>query len=257
MRKLKKLSLAGAAAGIVAAGAALGMAFASALTLTAPIAPSVTLSSKCSTDDAVVTIDAGVASVVTPAACEGENLALVLGHGQTASIVSVPSGGSVSLPGSLTQPQGVLVTSDTWPLSTDWTIQDLPDPDPETAPFTCSVPNGTCEVTDINLNSWGWPSTNEYNISGTIVSSSPTHQQWTLTINLSSPDLPFVANSLRDAQGGLVKSSDSGCAASERTVTVTGTTTWGDYHLIWDGQSRNFQVNGKLATGTGGLLSCP
>jgi hypothetical protein len=105
------------------------------------------------------------------------------------------------------------------------------------------------------MSPWGYPTPTDYLISATVSSSSATPVTWQVTINLSSSDLPFLATNLSDNQGGLVKVSATSCSASPRTVTVKGTTSWGNYHQVQAGQTANLQVHGTLS-GTGDLLSC-
>lgn len=239
--------IAGAIMAIVLGASATSLAFASSLQLSPPTPPSFADASRCSSAEAVVTVKSGMATVAVPDECAGEDISLYLGVGNTTASVGVGTGsGTVTLPQGFTSPEGVLVTSATWPLLTNWTTEEPPVVNDSI--FTCTVPQGTCEVKDINLYSWttGYPPvTSDYMLSGTIVTSSTgPGQPWELVINLSSSKLPFVANWLATTSDGLIRVADSGCSATPRTVTVKGTTTWGNYH--WAGG--NFQVYGSLNT---------
>lgn len=241
--------IAGAIMAIVLGASATSLAFASSLQLSPPTPPSFADASRCSSAEAVVTVKSGMATVAVPDECAGEDISLYLGVGNTTASVGVGTGsGTVTLPQGFTSPEGVLVTSATWPLLTNWMIEEPPVVNDSI--FTCTVPQGTCEVKNVKIDSWGqgWPTVlTEYTISGTITSSSPDKQPFQLMINLSNPQLPFVANGLWDDQGGLlVGIANSGCGATPRTVTVKGTTAWGDENLIGGGKDRFVQVYGRL-----------
>lgn len=262
--------IAGAIMAIVLGASATSLAFASSLQLSPPTSPSFADASRCSSAEAVVTVKSGMATVAVPDECAGEDISLYLGVGNTTASVGVGTGsGTVTLPQGFTSPEGVLVTSATWPLLTNWMIEEPPVVNDSI--FTCTVPQGTCEVT-LKKPDYEWPG-DRYRITGKITSTDipapPANlqgdrnyleknaQKWEVLINLSSPKFTFLANWLGDGQGGLVKVADSGCSAIPRTVTVKGTTTWGAYDFIWKGVEREFQVFGSVQYAQGvKLLDC-
>lgn len=258
MKKGKGFALTSA---IMLVVAMLGVSFATSLTLSSPHAPSFSAYARCSPASASVNVTAGSAQVVVPPECESQDIRLYVGSGNVAHSVEVESGEPVSLPAGFVNPQGALVTANTWPLPTSLDVDQPPVVDD--APFVCTVPQGECIVEDLTIKSWSdnWPDIDAYNAGGRITTTSPTKQEWTLTINLSSPDFPFVAGGVHDTQKGLVHLGDSGCSTTPRTITVKGTTAWGDHNYVWaGGKARNFQINGDLHAKPGktySLLKCP
>lgn len=241
--------------------AMLGVSFATSLTLSSPTAPSFAADARCSSAAASVNVTQGTARVAIPQGCQSQNIRLYVGAGNGAYSVEVEDGETVSLPAGFVEPEAALVTAGTWPLPTNLEVDQPPVGDD--SPFVCTVAQGECTVENLTINPWSenWPVIDAYNASGSITSTSPTKQEWTLTINLSSPYFPFVADGVNDIQNGLVHLGDSGCSANPRTITVKGTTTWGEYDYVWEGApTRNFQINGNLGTRPGknyNLLSCP
>lgn len=261
-KRTKRIRNSAAAAGVAAlvGTSVLSLAFASSLQLSSPTRPSFADAARCSSDPATVTVLNGHATVKVPPECEGEEILLyVAASGQAKKITVGTGSGTITLPSGAALPDQALVTTDTWPLPTELEIDDPPVVGD--SPVTCYSPGGSCEIVNLELNAWGWPKKNEYNFSGSIVSTSPTKHRWTLVLNLSSSDFPFVASGVKDTQGGLVKISSSQCSESPRTITVEGTDTWGEYDYVGGGlPQRNFQINGRLITQgpeTDKLLSCP
>lgn len=258
---MKKSSGVALVSAVMLVVAMLGVSFATSLTLSSPTAPSFASDSRCSSSPASVSVTEGTAQVVVPEGCQSQDISLFLGASGAAYSVEVVSGQTISLPTEFSRPQAALVTVGTWPLPTSLDVGEPPVVDD--SPFTCTVPAGECTVENLELSAWSssnWPEINEYNASGSITTTSPTKQEWTLTINLSSPAFPFVADGVNDTQKGLVLLSDAGCVQVPRTITVKGTTTWGDYNYVRAGKPRNFQINGDLRVRSGktyNLLSCP
>lgn len=198
---------------------------------------------------------ASVAVTGIDTGCSGTTLIVYVRSGSTTLTASGTASGTsltLTLPSAPDTVGGALVTADTWPLPTTW------EKIATTLPLVSCAPvsgNGTCTATVTGITSWGYPTLSDYNLNVTVSSTSDTAVTWQVTINLSSPDLPFVASDLSDTQGGLVKISASSCSASPRTVTVKGTTGWGNYHKVKPGQTSNLQVHGSTS-GSGGLLDC-
>lgn len=255
--KKRKLFAGGLLAAVVASAVSVGAA--SSLQLTYPTHPYYTVASKCSTQEADVTIRDGAATLTIPDGCEEDDLALYLGQGDTAERFQVSKGSNTVNVGEVS-PEGALLTADTWPLSTKWTLLDPPEPGD--SPVTCQlIPSGECEVTDLSLTSWGWPETDTYIVFGKVVSSVEKPTLWKITINLSDDYFPFEANGLWALNQGVVRESDSGCDAQPRTITLTGTTEWGQHQYTWAGAApRPFQVQGQLTDPNGPgapiLMSC-
>lgn len=239
---------------------ALGTSFASSLLLSPPTQPALTHASRCSSAPAVVTLKDGKAEVVVPEECADHTTYLHLGtNSETTSIPIGPGSGVVTVDDDLLSPEAVLVTSDTWPLMTEL-IAD------ETSPvevLECRTPSGTCDI-KINSLFFQWPG-DSFWLVAEFSSSSPVKEQWEVTINLSSPEL-LVPNTapidervpatwLGDAQDGLVKVGSTACSADPRTVTVKGTTSWGEYNYIGGGlPSKQLQVFGSLSLSNGSAL---
>ena len=214
---------------------------------------------KCSAGHATVTIQPNHAQVVVPPECEGEPVSLYLASESGTTKVLVGTGsGQVSLPSSASSPEEVLVTAGTWPLRTDWS-GDVPEAGPDWA--QCQLPSGTCEVTQGQTSAWadGEGEPTNYIYSVWISSSSPTPEKWVVTINLSSSELPFLADWVYDGTGLLVKVKDSGCSAVPRTLTVEGRTDWGNSNSVGQGlEKRQIQTLGRRApNGSNPLMSCP
>lgn len=153
---------------------------------------------------------------------------------------------------------GAIVYLGGWGAPTTWTYTP-----PTTLPaFTCEVLNGsnkTCTATVTSTTSWSedWPTITTWIKTVQVSTTSSGSVKWQVTINLSSPDLPSFAKSLKDNQGGLVLVSTSGCSATPRTVTVKGTTSWGSYDTVTAGNPVSLQVQGSsMAGSTGNLLTC-
>ena len=211
--------------------------------------------SRCSGPVTATVTGSSVSVTGLDAACSGASLVTYVRSGSTTLTASGKASGTsatltlVSAPGTVS---GVLVTADTWPLPTTWSQTQTTLPAVSCAPVSG---NGTCAATITGITSWGYPTLSDYNLNVTVSSTSETAVTWQVTINLSSTDLPFEATDLSDNQGGLVKVDSSSCSASPRTVTVRGTTNWGNYHKVKPGQSANLQVHGSTS-GSGGLLNC-
>ncbi len=211
--------------------------------------------SRCSGQVKATITGASVTVTGIDSACSGKTLAAYVRSGSSTLTASATVSGStvtLTLPSAPATVSGALVTAGTWPLPTVWeqTQTTLPA-------VSCSAISGTgtCTATVTGITSWGYPTLSDYNLNVTVSSSSTTPVTWQVTINLSSTDLPFVASDLSDTQGGLVKVSATACSASPRTVTVKGTTSWGNYHQVQSGQSSNMQVHG-MTSGSGGLIDC-
>lgn len=236
-----------------------GSAFAASLSLVAEGRPAFTKSARCSPEQVDVELDGASASVQVPEPCLDTALDVLVAD-QDGVITAPASGtaGTAQLPRVPDDPKAVLVTADSWPLRTHWSA--APQPPVGDDIFTCKIPNGACWVEVTKIHSWSgsWPTIDHYQVTASVMSDAPSPEPWEVTINLSSPELPFLAAGLEDVQtSGLVKVSATDCSASPRTVTVKGTTSWGEYHLVGGGMpARNMQVEGRL-TGDGNLLSCP
>lgn len=146
---------------------------------------------------------------------------------------------------------GVALTVSTWGVRTAWSTAPTGP-----AGVTCRVPADPAARCDVALVSGGDWSGN-YLRRFEVTSPSATPVVWELTFDLSDTgQFPFLARAFTDVQGGLVLRSTSGCAASPRTVTVGGTTSWGSYDTVGAGRSSGLEVHGGTV-GTGSLLTCP
>lgn len=247
MKKLSRQAKSGAAIAVAAVtGVSLaGLAFASSLSMTSPMRPSFLDVARCSPEGARVDIDNGLATVTVPQGCSEEQVELFLAGHDGVERVQVGTGSNtVSVPSAAALPEEVLVTAGTWPLPTDWSAKEDPvEPEVGDSPFTCTVPEGECTAELTYKAEWGtapWV----YEVRGEMTSTSATPQTWTMTINLSSLEFPFLANDLRDDGGGLLQRvDDSGCDANPRTVTVKGRVGWaGDQ--VSQGAVVHFSVRG-------------
>lgn len=147
------------------------------------------------------------------------------------------------------------VTIGGWLVPSTWTWTA---PVPTLPAVSCRVPaspSTPCTATVTRVNQWSSPATS-YQWFVTVSTTSRTPVVWELTFNLSDPAFPFVAKAFEDKQAGLVKVAASACSAIPRTVTVKGTTGWGQYHQVWAGKTSELEVQGHRA-GTGNLLTCP
>ena len=201
-----------------------------------------------------------------PPACRGKQASLRLfgssGAALAASdtVVTLPASSAtatVTVPSyPVAQASGLALTIATWGVPTTWTAAAVPLPG-----VTCTVPGNpaaTCAATVTGGTSWGYPTATDFLRTVTISTTSTTPVPWQLTLNLSDPGLPFLARTLTDGQGGLVLAGTSGCAASPRTVTVTGTTAWGGYDQVAAATPRGLEVHGYAAAQPGAsLLTCP
>lgn len=247
MAKWKTLVGAGAT---LAAASTVSLAAAASLDLSSPTVPSQMAAEKCSTEEAVVTFEDGEARLDIPEGCRGEELNLYVNTGSGTSSVPIPPS-SVQVQAPDGNPKGALVTAGTWPLGTEWSAESLPQL-PEGV-FSCAlIPDGECEVDlyfedDWNQGTDQWT----YQLKARITSDTTERRPWKITMNLSDPALPFLAEEVRDTNGGLVVESTSGCEAHPRTITLSGTTTWGSYHEVWKGgPAREVQIWG-IETGNG------
>lgn len=169
---------------------------------------------------------------------------------QTASGTASGGGATLTLPSSPGTVDAVLVRVDTWALATTWSQTFLP-----VVSCAAIAGSGTCEATVTALTSWGYPTLNNYLLSVQVSSTSKTPVKWQVTLNLSHSSLPFVATDLSDTQSGLVKVSATSCSTTPRTVTVKGTTGWGNYDQVSVSNTVSMQVQGTLF-GSGGLINC-
>jgi hypothetical protein len=211
--------------------------------------------SRCSGQVKATITGASVAVTGIDSACSGTTLVAYVRSGSSTMTASTTVSGTtatLTLPSAPATVSGAIVTAGTWPLPTVWeqTQSTLPA-------VSCSAASGTgtCTATVTGIDKWGYPTLSDYNLTVTVSSSSTTPVTWQVTINLSSIDLPFVASDLSDTQGGLVKVSATACSATPRTVTVKGTTSWGNYHQVQAGQTSSLQVHGATS-GSGGLVDC-
>ncbi|MFT4109288.1 hypothetical protein [Propionicimonas sp.] len=240
----------------VATVASLGASAAAQLdlraTASAPLAQKWT---RCGGQVTATVTGASVAVTGIDTACAGTTVTAYVRAGSTTLTASGTASGTsatLTLPSTPGTVSGALVTAGTWPLPTTWAQTQTTLPAVSCAPVSGS---GTCTAAVSGITSWGYPSLTDYNLNVTVSSSSSSAVTWQVTFNLSSSDLPFVASDLSDNQGGLVKVSASSCSASPRTVTVKGTTGWGNYHQVMSGQSSSLQVH-ATTSGSGGLLDC-
>lgn len=253
MRRKNRL-LAGAVGAAVAITALSGAAFASSLPLESPSKPSVITAERCTSEEVTVAVGTDTAEFLLPAGCAGQNLSLHLAGADGTTrhdfIGAVQNVVSVSVPA---DPQSVLVTADTWALRTSGHFLD-PEPT-DSEPVTCTIPNGTCEVTITQFDAWpNIPDT--YRLMAAISTDSETPQKWTVTFNLSSPELPFRARGLTPTGAApLTKIAESGCGATPLTVTAQGATDWAET-IGGSKPSQTIEVFGYLNQ-TGTLLSCP
>lgn len=241
---------------VLAAVASLGTSAAARLDLRATSGAPLALKwTRCGGQVTATVTGASVAVTGIDAACAGTTLTAYVRSGSTTLTASGTVSGTsatLTLPSTPDTVSGALLTAGTWPLPTNWrqTLTTLPAV--SCAPVSGS---GTCAASVTGITAWPYPSLTDYNLNVTVSSTSASALTWQVTFNLSSSDLPFIASDLSDNQGGLVKVSASSCSASPRTVTVKGTTGWGNYHQVMSGQSSNLQVHGTTS-GSGGLLDC-
>lgn len=236
------------------------VAAASSLHLVSAPRPMFAAAAKCSAEQVEVGIEGASANFSLPEGCLNLPIGVhVVGaSGTLEAFTTGQEDNTVVLPATPEETEGVLLTADSWVLRTSWYATEKPPVDDSI--FTCTVPQGTCRVEITSINKWSessWPTIDTYQVKAEVLSDSLTAQPWQVTINLSSPQLPFLAQGLQDVQyGGLVKVGSTDCSATPRTVTIKGTDTWGQYHLVGAGlPSRNIQIEGRL-TKTGNLLSC-
>lgn len=201
----------------------------------------------------------GVA-VIVPDGCATRTLDVTVLSGSTV----VASGSTPVTSGTTTVPVGaytptasmtVLAVVDGWDLPVTWSYTP-----PATGPVSCRVPadsSVTCTATMGSGSQWGWPTVTTFNRFVQVTTSSAKPVVWEVTFHLDDPAWPVRASRLTDTQGGLVLVSASACGSSPRTVTVRGTTSWGQYDQVRSGVTRTMQVEGSSIGGTGNLLSCP
>lgn len=244
-----------AVTGIALVVSVLGLSAASTLTLTAPTAPAQTAVSKCSTQVAAVNFEAGQALLDVPEECADEPLNLYVASDSGTETVPVPAH-ATQVPVGSSNPKDALLTAGTWPLVTSWAISGGPGIGDE--PFLCElIPEGTCEVANLVL--WVHPDGNAYQAKAEITSPYADRRPWRLTINLSSPEFPFLADEVIETDGRFVVESDSGCTARPRTITAVSAS-WAS---VSASSSQNLQFWGMSpvgATGPAGgtvVLSCP
>lgn len=251
--------------GIALMVALLGTASATELSLSSPTRPSYALAERCSNAPVAVTGEAGSSTVTIsglPAGCTELPLTVWLheaGSTYRGTAVAPAAGEDVTLTvaGLQLSPQTAgLVTAATWPLQTATTVSS------GSLPFvSCRTPDNPeagCEATVAGEWQWGWPTASDWVRNLEVTSSSQTPVRWELVINLSHPSLPFhPTQTLHSTDQGLVRVAASACDAEPRTVTVRGTTGWGDHHTVSDGMTRRAQLHGTSATGSGGLFNCP
>lgn len=138
-----------------------------------------------------------------------------------------------------------------WAVRSTWTWTP-PAPAPALSCRVVNRPTGVCSATVTAVSSWGWPSATHWQMDIAVTSDRPdVAQEWELTIDLSDGRLPFVPRGVQ-SNGGLVL--QSGCSAMPRLV-VRGTSGWGDYHRVWQGQTRAVYLQG-YRTESGNLLTC-
>jgi hypothetical protein len=137
-----------------------------------------------------------------------------------------------------------------WNLPTTWSYTP-----PTSLAATCRTahPNATCAATVVMRPNPGW--TTGYDLDITIrdtrtIGSNSDHP-WTIEIDFSSAGYPFVPNAANAS--GLVRQST--CAALP-ILTMTGTTGWGEHHLLRRGSVRTVWLQ-PVSTGSGSLFSCP
>lgn len=198
--------------------------------------------------------------VVVPNGCAGRTVAVTVLSGGT----TVASGNAQVVAGTTTVPVSaytptasltVQAVVDGWALPVAWSWTP-----PATGPVSCRIPANpsvTCQATVAGGSDWGYPVTTTFNRFVEVTTTSQTPVVWEVTFHLDDPAWPVRASRLTDTQGGLVLVSASPCGASPRTVTVRGTTSWGQYHQVRSGQTRSMQIEGSSIGGTGNLLSCP
>ena len=221
--RLRKARVAVFVLPIVAVLSTMGFAFASQLDMSGPTRPSFAHDSRCSSESVSVEVVDSLATVQVPQECEGEQISLFVAtvSGVQRVLVGTTSA-TVTLPVTGSEVQGAIVTASTWPLSTELTHSE-PGPGPDVPHFDCKLEGGgSCEVTPKSVSEWG----GVYQYYMQVESDSPVPLEWEITIDLSSPPMPFVATYLYSIQGA-TKVRDSGCAASPRTITIMGVEQWG------------------------------
>lgn len=141
--------------------------------------------------------------------------------------------------------RGMALAIGTWGIATTWT------PPVALPAIGCTVPadpTKTCTVAVSGGTQWGSPPT-DYLRSFAVTTTSTTPVVWQLTFDLSDTTVfPFLAARLTDQQSGLVLVGAPQCSANPRTVTVQGTTVWGDYHTVVAGQTRGLELHGYASS---------
>ncbi|WP_143320199.1 hypothetical protein [Cellulomonas iranensis] len=219
---------------------------------------------RCQEAPVTVTAASGTAVRVTgvQAACVGRPLVVTLYDPAVTSSAAqsrrftgqATAGATTTVAGGAFTPAAALVprvTVDGWLVPSTWSGPQ---------PFVrCTVPDdpaASCTATLVNRQQWGYPTPTTWLANVVVSSTSPTPVTWQVDVDLSDPELPFLARALTDGTGGLVRVAASACGDVPRVVTVRGTTAWGSFHQVQDGRTSAIQLRGDL-TGSGGLLTCP
>ena len=152
---------------------------------------------------------------------------------------------------------GAAVTIGTWGVPATWThTPSVPLP-----LVTCTVlndPTGTktCEATDVRIDSWGYPTPNNYNLYATVRSPSATADvEWQVTINLAGSELPFTANHA-DSNNAVALAPGWGCS-SMPTLELRGQS-GPDTQFVGGEKTVTIWLHGKYSTtpATGNLFTC-
>ncbi|NUU18915.1 hypothetical protein HP550_16815 [Cellulomonas humilata] len=246
--------------------------YAAGLTLVGKSRPFAATSSSCTTGTLTVapsgTPVAGKYTAVTVSGIKGSTCAtgrvIVYGSSAPGTIVFTGTGTvtgttMTATSSAFTPPASaaaaVYLTLNGWLVRATWAYTPPPPP-----LLSCTTPydaTATCTATVASGTQWPTPPT-DYLGMVRISTTSTTAVRWRITMNLSDATLPFLAKALLDTQGGLVLIGTVDCAATPRTITVEGTTAWGNYNTVVAGRTENLQVHGYSTVQSGTLLlRCP
>ena len=258
---------------VVLLGLALRPAHAAQLSLTAGNITNVSVSDRCTETVAAThgTSTGGAATTVRVTgmgeACGGRDLALTL-YGQDGAVVTSTTStlaADATDATTLIVPEyapasvaGAAVTIGTWGVPASWTYTP-----PVSSPLaTCTVlndPSGTktCDVTDVRIESWGYPEPNAYNFYATVTSPSESQDvEWQVTLNLADPAFE-VSTALADSNNGVQLAPGWSCSAMP-TVELRGRSDTSTQY-VGGGSSYTIWMLGRSAsepTSGGSLFNC-
>lgn len=200
------------------------------------------------------TMQALTVTVTAPATCAGRQLQVAVNDGvnvrQGTATAPVSGSVTVTLDGAYTPSTGVAVdaTVSGWALATAWSY--TPPAGPAIRCWTNDVFR-PCSATVVVRDQWA----TGYNLDITITDARTTNANnpvpWTIEIDFGSTAYPFVPNALDGS--GVVPGANA--CGTRPVMTFTGTTTWGDHHLLRRDSVRTVWIQARN-DGTGAVLDC-